>query len=570
MEYAATQDVDTLFVDAVHAREEGDAHKALALLGHALALDPGHRPSRYLMGHFLAAKGEHEAALAHLLVACDGTPPFLPARHEFSQALLALERWKDALDFSTETLRVAPSAQAHYYRGTALAGLERFEEAVESFDRALAIEPAHVHSLFNRADAMYRRWKLQSPSEAYLHAALAGFSSVVELRPDMAKGHQNLGFVLEKLNRLDESIASLDRSIALDPHNSMARYSLACSLIAKGEWTRGWVEMEHRFTGAQSDNHFARQHIAQPGNMAYHVLPRRQNPAWQGEPLAGKRILLLSEGGFGDVIQFYRFVPAVVRMAAKVDVILPRELQALLAPDQEPPDLDGDYDFHCSLVSLPLALKARIDAIPGVGGYLKADPARVDHWRKRLGERRGPRVGLVWSGSTVHTNDINRSMRLADLRPLLQADAEFVCLQKFVRDTDRKTLASLPGLSFHGEQLDGFADTAALCELMDLVITVDTSMAHLAGAMGKPVWIMLPRAAEWRWMADRADSPWYAGARLFRQHRQGEWQPVVQRVAQALEQCFASDLAPVVMPDSTRHPHRASIDLRVDCGSSPQ
>jgi hypothetical protein len=252
--------------------------------------------------------------------------------------------------------------------------------------------------------------------------------------------------------------------------------------------------------------------------------------------LAGKTILLYGEQGFGDTLQFCRYAKSVADLGARVILEVQKPLMPLLA------DLDGPsqliatgsalppLDYHCPLMSLPLAFNTCLDTIPASVPYLLADPIKVARWRERLGETKAPRIGLVWSGSATNLNDHNRSIRLADWVPYLPARCQFVSLQKDVREADAATLESTPTVLNFADELNDFSDTAALCECMDLVISVCTSVAHLSGALGKDTWVMLGFAADWRWLLDRADSPWYPSMKLYRPRNRGDWQGVFGQV----------------------------------------
>jgi len=264
---------------------------------------------------------------------------------------------------------------------------------------------------------------------------------------------------------------------------------------------------------------------------------------WLGrESIAAKTILLHSEQGLGDTIQFCRYAKQVAALGASVILEVQQPLLGLLR------SLDGvttllqkgsvlpPFDLHCPLMSLPLAMQARIDNIPSAQGYLKADAAKVAEWQTRLGAKTRPRIGLVWSGNHLHKNDQNRSIPLTEFAQLLSDDFEFVCLQKDVKPADQETMAAHPEIRRFGAELNDFSDTAALCELLDLVISVDTSVAHLAGALGRPVWILLPFNPDWRWMLEREDTPWYASARLYRGDRLAGWSDIVTKVRVDLKQ----------------------------------
>jgi hypothetical protein len=294
-----------------------------------------------------------------------------------------------------------------------------------------------------------------------------------------------------------------------------------------GDFDRGWKEYEWRWKSVQLAN--SQRNFAQP--------------LWLGkESLTGKTILLHSEQGLGDTLQFCRYIKLVSELGARVILEVYKPLSALLTR------LDGvaqlvetggplpAVEFHCPLLSLPLAFKTGLNTIPARVSYIASNPGKVTEWRARLGKRTKPRIGLVWSGRTEHINDRNRSIPLSDLLKSLPNAYQYISLQKEIGQKDKETLGSRADILHFGEQLADFTDTAALCELMDVVISVDTSVAHLAGAMGKAVWILLPFCPDWRWLLDRADSPWYPTATLFRQDVMGDWGGVLRKVQAELLQ----------------------------------
>jgi hypothetical protein len=283
------------------------------------------------------------------------------------------------------------------------------------------------------------------------------------------------------------------------------------------------------------------------GFAAHQPAPDSSQPQWTGQvPLEGRSILLFAEQGLGDTIQFLRYVPLVARRAARVLLQLPPALLPVL-PDPgancrvlRPGEPVPPHDLQCSLMSLPYAFGTALADIPAEIPYLQADADRRAHWAQILASARRPRVGIVWSGNPQHRNDRRRSIPLPMFRAIDPGAVQFAALQPQVRDADREALAGWPDVLDFGPELRDFAETAALIEALDLVVTVDTSVAHLAGALGKPVWILLPYVPDWRWMLDRADSPWYPTAKLYRQDADRDWAPVLARVR--------SDLAELARP----------------------
>jgi hypothetical protein len=331
--------------------------------------------------------------------------------------------------------------------------------------------------------------------------------------------------LLEQL-RLDDAIASLDRAIEAKPDFAEAFLNKSLAFLLLEDFDAGWAMYEWRWK------------VENPASQ-----PRQfQEPLWLGEaPLAGRTILLHAEQGLGDTLQFCRYAQLVKNLGARVLFEAPKILHPVLG------DLEGieqlfkkgdslpGFDLQCPLLSLPLAFKTTIATIPTSTAYLQSKPALVEAWADRLGERKAPRVGLVWSGNPGHGNDRNRSVSLAALLASLPAGLDYVSLQKEMREADRATLESTGKVRFFGPELKHFADTAALSDLMDIVISVDTSVAHLCGALGKPTWMLLPFCPDWRWLLERNDSPWYDSMVLYRQPSVGDWDSVFSRVAADLE-----------------------------------
>jgi hypothetical protein len=381
-------------------------------------------------------------------------------------------------------------------RGGALLELGRFDEAIESFDEALALKPRPSDAKIIFLNRGCTLMLLNRFSEA-----LASYDNALSLQRDWPAVLCYRAHALRELRRFDEAIASY---AAAQDHVSEGLIRLGI-----GDFEEGWSKL------------------------------RTDNPPWPDEmSIQGKTILISSEQGYGDTIQLVRYVPLVAALgAARVILSVPKPLRHLFA------DVPGvsatvtesstpDFDLSYSLFDLPLAFKTKLETIPAVIPYLRAPPGR--NWDAMLGPRVRPRVGIAWSGNPGNTRDRNRSIALDLLSPLIDFDATWVSLQKDVRDNDRATLARLPIIDLT-KSLENYADTAALISNVDLVISVDTSVAHLAGALGKPVWILLPFTPDWRWLLDRDDSPWYPTARLFRQSANRQWQDVIERVREALE-----------------------------------
>ena len=518
--------VQAHYLCALIAVQRGAFEQAHEHLRTACALQPGNAQAALLRGHVLNRLDQPEDALASLDVAQALMPGNTMAWNYRAQALILLQRHDEALAASEQALACAPGmADALFSRGACLHMMGRTAESIASFEELLAASPGHAcgHALLARVLLTFRG--PGRPELDTLGRALAHLDRAIALQPGMADAHEARGIILECLGNPEDALASYRRALQCNPDLGDAPFGVATTLLSLGDWHNGWRYFEKRW--------FA------PGLQA--LWRDTGAPPWRGEPLAGKSIALIAEQGLGDMIQFFRFVEPVRALAACVSVVAPPALQRLLAPhDGHASAPTGPFDYYCTFMSLPALLGTLPDTVPGTQGYLRADPALAAAWQQRLAPTQRLRVGLAWSGDPSHSNDHNRSLALAQLAGLFDEDGiDFVCLQKVLRDADRQAHATLPQLAFFGAELHDFADTAALCGAMDLVIAVDTSVAHLAGALGKPVWILLPDPAEWRWMHGREDTPWYSRARLFRQTRRGDWTDVVARVRSELKLLLA-------------------------------
>jgi Flp pilus assembly protein TadD len=463
--------------------------------------------------------GRKDEAAQHLKQALRLHPHYWEAAHNCGMLLLELGRHAEALECLDVAERLNPNSAALYQmRGICLSEMKRFEEAQADYERSIALDPGLAETHNNLGLLHWRSGRLER--------AFACFDRALAVRPDFVAVLNNKAVVLLHLQRLDEAFATLQKSLAVAPNDAQTIFNLANLQLLTGDFERGWRGREARFSAAGLIDRGFSQGL------------------WLGDqPIRGKTILLHSDEGLGDAIQFARYVPMVAALGAKVILEVKPPIQRLLAglPGVAdciagPAAMLPAFDLHCPLGSLPLAFEARLETIPSAEAYLPAPaPARVKAWEDRLGPRRRVRVGLVWSGNPDHRNDHNRSLPLHMLAPLLDCDVKLVSLQKGIRDQDRAFLGEHAGIIDLTEQLTDFSDTAALIACLDLVISVDTSVAHLAGALGVPVWTMLPFTPDWRWLLNRDDSPWYRSMRLFRQPARGDWISVVDNVRRELE-----------------------------------
>jgi Flp pilus assembly protein TadD len=427
--------------------------------------------------------------------------------------------YEDAAAAFREALtRIPNNADAWNNLGNSLYSLGRTDEAIDAFNKALALQPDIAEAHNNLGNALREKGKLDE--------SIAHCRSAIKLDPNYPEAHNNLGSAMLQQLRLDEATSAFERALELKPDHPYAHLNLGLTLLLRGDFEHGWEHYEWRWKL----------------KLLAEYLSDVKQPKWDGSALDGKRILLHAEQGFGDTIQFARLIPQVADRGGKVTLLCPPQLIRLLkgipAIDELIPPGQGlpKFDVHCPLLSLAHVLGITVEKIPAQVPYLRIDPELSSRWRKRMPEGRR-RIGLVWAGRASNQNDPNRSIRLEALVPLGGVEGiQFVSLQK----GDAAAQASNPpvGMSIIdcGAELEDFTDTAALIDQLDLLITVDTAAAHLAGALGKPVWILLPHFPDWRWMLDREDSPWYPTARLFRQPAVGDWKTPIDRIAQELRQ----------------------------------
>ena len=396
----------------------------------------------------------------------------------------------------------------------------RSEAGFQQLKKSLSLNPNQPAALYNMAVELQKLTRLDE--------ALACYDQTLRLNPQDINALINRGNTLKDLKQYQEAIASFERALALQPNIPSAHWNKALTHILLGEYEQGWKEYEWGWQCGERGK------------------PRQYSqPTWLGaEPITGKTILIHPEQGFGDLIQFSRYVPMLEKLGAKVVLEAPASLVELMASLS--PTLtvikEGDalpaFDVVCPVMSLPLALKTTLKTIPANTPYLSVSDSKKQYWQAKLGAKTKPRIGIVWSGSMTNQIDNNlcarRNIPLEQLKPLFELPLEFHVLQKDIRPEDKPTLESLTQLHCHQEELKDFADTAAIIQEVDLVISVCTSVAHLSGALGHQTWVLLPYSADYRWMTNEKDSAWYPSVELFRSEKMGDWLDAVQQVTQQL------------------------------------
>jgi tetratricopeptide (TPR) repeat protein len=517
-----------LLQTGVQMLQQGRVQEAWNTFHEVLRRDPTSAPGHHMVGLLALQTGQLEAGVRSLQrsIALDPTDP--AAYSNLANGLRDLGRTDEALQAYGEALAMAPSfLNALNNRAILFGRLGRFDEALADCDRALA-QDGRLAFLHNQRAVALRN--LGRHAEA-----LDSCAAALRLDPRYADAHLNRGNVLAELGRDAEAIADYEACLALNPARLEALYYSGVARLALGDYERGWERYEARLRLR------GRHRVASDLEFT--------QPAWRGETsLQGRTILLHSEQGLGDTLQFCRYADLAKAAGASVILQVDAPLVRLLSTLR---GVDGvlakgaslpRFDAHAPVMSLPLAFGTTLQTIPAEIPYLRAEPEKIAVWARRLGPRTRPRVGLVWSGGVVagRAEFERRNMPLRMLAPLAAADVDFVSLQK--GEAAERELAQAVAAGWNGPamvdpaaDLHDFSDTAALIETLDLVITVDTSTAHLAGALGKPVWILNRFDSCWRWLRQRTDSPWYPTARLFRQRTFGDWSGVAHDVAEALQ-----------------------------------
>ena len=574
--------IDALYNRGIALKELRRLEDAIADYDKAISLKPDHVGALNNRGNALQGLGRFDEALQDFDKAIALKPHHIKALNSRGLALHKLKRFDEALEDYNKAISLKPDfLEAFINRGTVLQELRRFDEALNDYDKAISLKPSHIIVYINRGviykelrrfdDAIADYNKAISLKPDYVDAfsnrgnalqelrrfdeALTDYNKAISLKPDYAEAYNNRGAALKELarytdalqdydkaislkpdyvdalsnrgnalqemGRFEEASIDFDRAIALKPDHASAHWNKSLQLLRQGKFTSGWKLYEWRWKRKELTS------------------PRREfsQPLWLGkEDLNGKTILLHWEQGFGDTIQFSRYAKEIAKFGCKTILEVQKPLFELMKSIEGVDELIASgtdlpqFDFYCPLMSLPLAMGTTLETIPSGKPYLKSADDKLSRWSERLGPKSKPRVGLVWCGNANHTNDHNRSIALEQMLGAAPEGYELISLQKEVRKTDLTTLEQSKQLRHFGADLNDFTDTAALCELMDVIISVDTSVAHLAGALGKSANLLLPYNSDFRWLVDRSDSPWYPSMKLFKQGPDMLWKPVLEKI----------------------------------------
>jgi len=488
---AAAVSMQTQFLLAVSFHSQGRWQDAAILYDSIIAAQPAHADASHMRGLLDAQLGDQAQAVMRISQAIALNATKSAYFNNRGLAFLAQQNYAEALDDFQQAITLEPGlAQAHCNLGNVLQELLRFEEALICFDRAIKLQPDYADAYFNKG---------------------------------------NLWVIFK---RLDKAIEDFDRALVFSPDDADYKYNKSIALLTNGQYESGWELHESRWDRLSTKHH------------------RRQFSAtlWLGrENIKNKKILLYAEQGLGDSIQFIRYVPMVIELGAQVFVEIQSPLIQLFKGMEDAITWikKGEalplVDFHCPLMSLPLAFKTRLDSIPSFPSYLSCDQTKREVWENKLGPKNKPRIGVAWSGSSTHKNDQNRSIPLSIFKSIISDGAVFYSLQNEYRTHDIEFIQDHPEIIDFSYDLQDFSDTACLCILMDLIITVDTSVAHLSGALGKPTWVLVSHHPDFRWFNDRQDSPWYPSMKLFRQNTFHDWNQTLSQVSLELNKFIATE-----------------------------
>ena len=505
-----------LFQEALNLHQRGKLREAEDRYTALLRAYPGHPDCKHFLGVLRFQQGRNDEALEHISAALKLQPSNTAALANYALVLVTLGRLEQALASYDKALAIEPdTVDALLNRGNILVELKRLDEALASYDKALAIKPDTVDVLKNRAIALAKLKRLDE--------ALASYDKALAIKPDYVDALVNRGAVLMMLKRLDEALASYNQALAIKPDDPDALIDRGWLALLQGRYAEGWRDYESR--------------------REVKKLPAVWRK-WKGEDLREKRILVYEEQGLGDVIQCSRFLTLLAARGAQITLRVRTSLHRLLAPFEpvvrivDKPPTGEIFDFQSALMSLPGGLNTTLENIPADIPYLHAEEPLVALWRERLGGQ-GFKVGICWQGRPDYKDEPGRSIPLSCFQSLARVPGvRLISLQKHHGLDQLENLPSDMRVETLGQDFDNgpdaFVDTAAVMSCLDLIITSDTSIAHLAGALGRPVWVALKHVPHWLWMLDRADSPWYPTMTLYRQEVRDDWSSVFRALTDDL------------------------------------
>ena len=487
---------------------------ALTCVDGVLKLVPSDWNMLFTKGVLLGDMGLHHESKGVLLELIESNSHHPDIYNELGILSMKIGDQIKAIEYFDGCIKLMPeSYAAHRNKGNAYFALEWFDSALISYKEAIKINPNYAAAYSSISNVLLRMGNYED--------AIQFANSSIGLEPNSSMAHNDLGVLYLKICSIDSAISSFNKSIELDVLNPEPYFNKSQALLLSGNFEQGWRLFEYRWETLANK-------AFKPNLKAL--------PLTYLDDIKNKTILLQAEQGFGDTIQFSRYVAMVVDLGAHVILQVPKVLRALflwleesiciISDDDELPK----FDYFCPLMTLPLIFNTNLDEIPDVNFGYVVDECKRTHWVEKIGIKTKTRVGIAWSGNPSHTNDHNRSIDLSDFMGFMPNDFEFISLQKNIKDRDLDVV-QLNQIKHFGTDLKDFTDTATLCDLVDVVISVDTSVAHLSASMQKPTWVLLPFSPDWRWLLNRDDSPWYPSVKLYRQTSLGDWKTVLNRIS---------------------------------------
>ena len=495
-------------------QESGADKESLPHHKKAIELNPANLEAWLNYGRSLSRIGLNSDALNVYTKSLQINPNYIEALVNIGATLKDLQRYDEALNYADKTIAINPNfSEAWSNRGIALKELKRYDEALSSYDKAISLKPEYHEAYSNRGVTLN---ELKRYDEA-----LSSYDKAISLKPDYHEAYSNRGVTLNELKRYDEALSSYDKAISLKPDYFDAHWNRSLTQLVTNNFDNGWKNYEYRWKKNKSES------------MHHQQFPLLTNLS----EISGKSVLIWSEQGYGDTIQFSRFIEKLIELKANVIFEVQEPLKALFENSFVHPKIisqgepTGDIDFQLPLLSLPLLFAIDISNIPSATSYIQDAKENSVLWRHKLNlTNKKINIGIACSGNEKHLNDKNRSMDLRFFEPIAD-QANLFLIQKDLKASDQDFLYKRPDIKFLGDEIKSFNDSASIIQAMDLVITVDTSLAHLSGALGKPTIILLPWNPEWRWLLDRQDSPWYPMVKLFRQPNLGNWEAIIKEVS---------------------------------------
>jgi tetratricopeptide (TPR) repeat protein len=490
----------------------------------AIEFKPSFAEAHCNLGYALQEKGQPDEAAAYFLKAIEMNPYLTKAYYNLGITLQKKGRMDEAIAYYQKAIEFDPfSAEAYCNLGAAVLEKGQFDRVITYCRKAIELDPCSAQAYCNLGAAVLEKGRTDE--------AIASYQKAIEFDPFFAQAYCNLGYALKEKGQFAEAATHYQKALELNPGSETANYNMSLILLLTGNFEQGWEKYEWRWKAKD----FIKMNC-------FHQPVDFSQPMLYGIDVEGLTILIYAEQGFGDAIQFIRYVPELAQRGANVIIECQRELVSLLK------NIDGvkhvvaqgdslpHFDMHCPLLSLPFIFRTTLGSIPAKVPYVQANASLVQKWRDKLGNDHAQlKIGLSWAGKPTHKNDRNRSCSLEVFSPLAElGDISFYSLQKGGAAEQAKNPPPGMKLVDYTEEISDFSDTAALMENLDLIISVDTSIVHLAGALGKRVWTMVPFVPDWRWMLDREDSPWYPTMRLFRQPLPGDWKSVIGKMKDGL------------------------------------